>query len=73
MTKTGIAVGPNRFEKLAFPSILPFCTNVDWSFVWNFEFVSRAAQALAPRVGICLKFGFWCLEFYDFNHAIRFY
>jgi len=40
MTKTGIAVGPNRFEKLAFPSILPFCTNVDWSFVWNFEFVS---------------------------------
>ena len=27
------------------------------SFVWSFEFESRAAQALAPRVGICLGFG----------------
>jgi len=32
-------------------------------YVWDFEFGSRSAQALAPRVGICLKFGFWCLEF----------
>jgi hypothetical protein len=31
--------------------------------VWNFEFGLRAAQALAPRVGIYLEFGFWCLGF----------
>jgi len=30
--------------------------------VWDFEFGSRAAQALAPRVGICLDFGAWNLE-----------
>jgi len=28
----------------------------------DFEFWSRAAQALAPRVGICLDFGAWNLE-----------
>jgi hypothetical protein len=40
MTKTGTAVGPNCFAKLALPSILPFGPNVDRSFVWNFEFGS---------------------------------
>ena len=31
--------------------------------VWNFEFWSRAAQALAPRVVIYLVFDFCVLEF----------
>jgi hypothetical protein len=34
--------------------IMQLDTTVDGSFVWNFEFELRAAQALAPRVGICL-------------------
>jgi hypothetical protein len=38
MTKTFSAVGPYRFAKLAVPVIMPFGTNVDRSFVWNFEF-----------------------------------
>jgi len=38
MTKTFTAVGPYRFAKLAVPVIMPFGTNVDRSFVWNFEF-----------------------------------
>jgi len=35
----------------------------DCFFVWDFEFWSRAAQALAPRVVICLFFGICYLEF----------
>jgi len=35
----------------------------DCFFVWDFEFRSRAAQALAPRVVICLFFGICYLEF----------
>ena len=31
--------------------------------VWDFEFRSRAAQALAPRVVIYLEFVIWNLEF----------
>jgi len=45
---------------------------VSGAFAWNFEFGSRAAQALAPRVGIYLEFGFWCLEFYYFHKAGNF-
>jgi hypothetical protein len=41
MTKTTTAVGPYRFAKLAaLPIIMPFGTNADRSFVWNFEFGS---------------------------------
>jgi len=35
----------------------------DPKHVWYFGFRSRAAQALAPRVEICLIFGIWPLEF----------
>jgi len=35
----------------------------DCFFVWDFEFRSRAAQALAPRVVIYLFFGICLLEF----------
>jgi hypothetical protein len=42
---------------------MSFGTDNGGSNVWIFEFGSRAAQALAPRVGTYLKFGFWCLEF----------
>ena len=38
MTKTYISIGRYRFAKSAFPVIMPFPTNVDRSFVWNFEF-----------------------------------
>ena len=40
MTKTFTAIVPYRFAKLAVPAILPFGTNADGSFVWNFEFGS---------------------------------
>jgi len=36
-------------------------------FVWDFEFWSRAAQALAPRVVICLLFGICYLGFQYVN------
>jgi len=45
------------------PVTMSFGTDNGGSNVWIFEFGSRAAQALAPRVGTYLKFGFWCLEF----------
>jgi len=42
-------------------------SSVEWLAVilavLNFKFRSRAAQALAPRVDICLRFVFWGLEF----------
>ena len=30
-----------------------------YEHVWDFEFRSRAAQALAPRAVICLEFVIW--------------
>jgi len=36
----------------------------DQNFVWDFEFWSRAAQALAPRLAICLIFVFWDLKIF---------
>jgi ABC-type proline/glycine betaine transport system permease subunit len=41
---------PNRLKAIVF-------------FIWDFEFWSRAAQALAPCVVICLFFGICYLEF----------
>ena len=38
MTKIFTTVGPYHFAKLALSVIMPFITNVDLSFVWNFEF-----------------------------------
>ena len=41
MTKTYTAIGQYRFTKLvAPPVVIPSPTNVDRSFVWNFEFGS---------------------------------
>jgi len=40
MTKTTKAVNWYRFEKLALLVIMSFRTNVEQSFVWNFEFGS---------------------------------
>jgi hypothetical protein len=40
MIKTYTATDQYRFCKLALPVMMPFPTNVDRSFVWNFEFES---------------------------------
>ena len=40
MSKTFNTVGTYRITKSALPVIIPFGTNVDRSFVWNFEFGS---------------------------------
>ena len=58
MTKTFTAVGRYRFAKLAVPVIMPFGTNVDRSFVWNFEFGSL-------KFVWNLFFDAW--NFHDFN------
>jgi len=63
MTKTFANIAACRDAKSIEPGIMPLGAMTEGSFVWIFEFRSRAAQALAPRVGICLRFGIWCLEF----------
>ena len=63
MTKAIIKTPARRDVKSGEAGMVPLDTMADGSFVWIFEFGSRAAQALAPRVGICLGFGNWCLEF----------
>jgi hypothetical protein len=40
MTKTYTAIAQYRFTKLTPPVVMPFPTNVDRSFVWDFEFGS---------------------------------
>jgi len=57
MTKTCTEVVPYRFAKFVLPEIIAFSTNVDRSFVWNFEFGS-------------LVFGAW--NFHDFHLSNNF-
>jgi hypothetical protein len=55
MTKTFPTVVSHRFANPGLPVMMPLGTTVDESFVWS------AAGGLV--IGICLRFGFWCLEF----------
>jgi len=53
MTKTFVKIAACRAIKSGAPGIMPLGATASRSFIWNFEFGSRAAQALAPRVEIC--------------------
>jgi hypothetical protein len=57
MTKTFAKIAARHNVKSSEPGMLPLGAMADRSFVCFFKFGLRAAQALAPRVGICLRFG----------------
>jgi hypothetical protein len=52
--KASTVIASNHSANMDPPVMVLFGTIVDGSFVWNFEF---------GLLEICLKFGFWCLEF----------
>jgi hypothetical protein len=49
MTKTLAKIAARHDVKSGEPGMMPLGAMADGSFVWVFEFGSRAAQALAPR------------------------
>jgi hypothetical protein len=72
MTKTFAKIAARHSVKSNESGMLPLGAMTDRSFVCFFKFGSRAAQALAPHVGICLRLVFDAWNFHNkYTHSVR--